>query len=116
VYEDNRLEKLVKKAVELSEENNKLLHKIIRAKRWERIFKLVYWIIIIGLMLGAYYYIQPYVYNLLDSYQGIMDNIRNIGETSEAMEGISDSDNLSPDLIEKLKSFFGPGETETTPR
>ena len=45
----------------LAEENNVILKKIIRNNRIATTFWLLYWLIIIGVSVGAYYYIQPYI-------------------------------------------------------
>lgn len=52
---------LLYKTHELVEENNKMLRKLRSAQRWDRMIKYGYWIIIIGLSFGAYYFIQPYL-------------------------------------------------------
>jgi uncharacterized membrane protein len=77
------------------EENNKLLRKMHRAALWGRIFHFFYWAAIIGLSVGAYYFIQPYV----DQVQGVygdlksdVTNVRNaagqIGDIGNLLKGI----------------------------
>jgi hypothetical protein len=55
----------------LAQENNKILHSIRRNNRYATIFKVVYWVIIIGVSLGAFYFIQPYVESILNVYRGV---------------------------------------------
>jgi hypothetical protein len=83
--EQEELKKMVREAVELAEDNNRMLHKMIRASRLGRIFKFLYWAVIIVLMLGAYYYIQPFIDNLFAAYAGLMQNIESIQKTGEAV-------------------------------
>lgn len=61
---------LLKKSVELAEENNRMLHAMRRSQRIAGIFRLVYWLFIIGSAVGAYYFIQPYLGSLMNLYGG----------------------------------------------
>jgi len=51
----------------LAEENNVMLRKIRSAQKTSAMFKTIYWIIIIGVTVGAYYYVKP----LYDTVTGI---------------------------------------------
>ena len=62
----------------LTEENNKLLHKMWRAARTARVMRTLYWIVIIGLSVGAYYYVQPYLEQLLSVYSGLQDSVGSV--------------------------------------
>jgi len=59
----------------LTEENNRLLHKMWRAARLARAARVVYWIILIGASIGAYYYIQPYIDQILSLFTGLQDSV-----------------------------------------
>ena len=79
----------------LVEENNTLLRKMHRAAIMGRAFRLVYWIAIIGLSVGAYYFIQPYVEqvqdvfgNLKDGVASVKDAASNLGDIGKLFEGI----------------------------
>ena len=62
----------------MTEENNKLLRKMHRAALWGRIFHFLYWSIIIGLSIGAYYFIQPYVDQVKGVYTGVQSDVSNV--------------------------------------
>lgn len=64
---------LVRKTFALAEENNRLLRKMRSSLRWTRIFRLIYWVIILGITVGAFYYIQPYIDQLMGVYSGLGD-------------------------------------------
>lgn len=100
------LKNLIRENIRIAEDNNRLLRKIVSASRWARIFKLIYWIIIIGSMVGAYYYIQPVFINMLDTYQGLVSEVQNIQKASKAVGGAVAPSNISPDLIDKIKSLL----------
>ena len=65
----------------LVEENNKILRKMHRAALWGRIFHFLYWVAIIGLSVGAYYFIQPYVDQLQQTYGCIKQDVSNVRNT-----------------------------------
>ncbi len=70
---------LLKRAVDLSEDNNQMLNKLVRAMRWGRLVKSIYWIILIGISVGAFYYVQPYINQLLGVYTSAQDTFNSIG-------------------------------------
>ncbi len=62
---------LLQKTLELVQENNKMLHHVKRMDRISMILRLSYWIIIIGISLGAVYFLQPYIDGVLKAYKGV---------------------------------------------
>ena len=62
MYGDER--KTFEHLAELVEDNNRILHRLQRAKRWGTFFHFFYWVAILLLAAGSYYYIQPYIENL----------------------------------------------------
>lgn len=63
---------------------------------WASIFRFLYWVIIIGIAVGAYYYIQPYIASLLGVYQGTFSGLQKVGNIGNSL----------PDL-KNIQSFFG---------
>ena len=45
--------------LELTKENNKILHGMRRTQRFSSFLTLVYWAVILGSIFGTYYYFQP---------------------------------------------------------
>ncbi len=74
---DPQEKNMLTRALELAEDNNKILNKMRRSQKWTRIFHTVYWVIIIGTAVGAYYLIQPYVESLLSTF-GLGDNVESL--------------------------------------
>lgn len=70
---------MLKKALELSQENNKMLHSIKRHLLMGRIFRIVYWVVIIGAAIGIYYYIEPYVEGARQSYDSLKMDFETVG-------------------------------------
>ena len=52
---------LLERTHELAKENNELLRNLKRRARLSNVMKILYWVVIIGISLGAFYFIQPYV-------------------------------------------------------
>ena len=50
----------------LVKENNKMLHKMRRAQKIADFMRFMYWLIIIGISIGGYYVVQPYVTQMQD--------------------------------------------------
>ncbi len=76
---DPESKKLLEETYQLAEENNKMLHSLRRSMIFSRVLSFVYWIIIIGSVFGAYYFIQPYIDQLLDVYGGAKGNLEDVG-------------------------------------
>lgn len=71
---------MLKKTLELAQENNKMLHSMRRYMFFGRIFRVIYWVVIIGAAIGAYYYIEPYLDNAINAYGNVKGDIRSVGD------------------------------------
>jgi len=76
---DPESKKLLTDTLALARENNDLLHDIRRSLRLQRIARIIYWVFIIGSAAGAYYFIQPYVDQVMGVYKSTGDLFRNFG-------------------------------------
>jgi len=65
---------LLERTHKLAEENNAILHGLRRSARWSTVFKVAYWFVIIGVSVGAFYAIQPYM-NMLLSYTPALQEV-----------------------------------------
>lgn len=63
--------KLLEETARLAEENNKILRGMRNANRWARFFGFIKWLIIIGVAVGSFYYIKPYLSAVLTIYDQI---------------------------------------------
>ena len=68
---------LLKRSIALAEENNNILRKIQRSMRFQRIASIIYWLFILGSLAGIYYFIQPYVQSITDTYGGAKSSFSN---------------------------------------
>lgn len=68
--------KLLEETHALTQENNKILHSMRRSLRWQRIMSTLYWVIVIGSAIGAFYLLQPYLLSLMDAYDAASGILR----------------------------------------
>lgn len=78
----------------LLEENNKLLKQMRRSQKIGRTMQVLYWLVIVGLAVGAFYFLQPWIEQTLAMYSAITDNMNgpmpgfSIGELLELIPGM----------------------------
>ena len=68
---------LLNKCVSLTEDNNKILRYMKRSMHVSSIIKFVYWVIIIGSAIGAFYLFQPFINQLKNEFGGGNSFIKN---------------------------------------
>jgi len=100
---EEELKELMQKNLEVSEETLRILKKINRARVFGSIFSLIKWVIIIGISVGAYYYIEPVLKDILNNLQGMLEAVQNIKATGQSLGEIP---SISPELIEKIKNLL----------
>ncbi len=98
---DQSLEKLLRENLELAQENNKILRKMQRGARWGRFFKFLFWLVIIGASMGTYYYLQPFLNGLLETYESVVSGvgkIEQIGNSTPTLPGGFDINSILKNL------------------
>ena len=83
--EDQGLKELLEANIKLSKENNRMLKKMRSAQKRANFLKLLYWLIIIGIAVGGFYFLQPYFEVVQDLYQQIQTTIGDIGEVGKSL-------------------------------
>jgi hypothetical protein len=68
---------LLNKSISLAEENNRMIHSMRRYMRIASIARSAYWVIIIGSLVGAFYFLQPYVDQIRDTLSGADEALEN---------------------------------------
>ena len=66
---------------ELTLENNSMLRSMRRQQHIANAFRFIYWLVILGVLGGAYYYVRPVI-------SSITNNKDKINETLQQFEGI----------------------------
>ncbi|NOY35326.1 MAG: hypothetical protein GXP44_00080 [bacterium] len=99
---DEYEKELMRKNLEVSQESLKLLKKMHRARMVGGTLKVFKWMIIIGISLGSYYYVEPYLRPMIDAVGGITSGAERVQGVGEA----ANPNNPSPDFIEKLRGLL----------
>jgi hypothetical protein len=77
---------LLKRSIALAEENNDMLRSIRSSMRLARFMTIVYWLIIIGISLGAYYFAKPYLEKAWNLYNSAQTNIAGVGKVLDSLK------------------------------
>jgi len=80
-------------------ENNEMLKKLVFYQKWNQIYRICYWAIIILSALGAFYFLAPLMSNLVNVYTGGVGT-SSIGEIGK---NLGDKTQMQ-DLIKSLNS------------
>ena len=70
---------LSERTLRISEEKNKILKSMRRPGRLGTAFRIFYWLVIVGLGFGTYYFIEPYVKQFDSVYSQFNSTIKNFG-------------------------------------
>ena len=73
---------MLKHIAVLVEENTVILRKLLRAEKMRRLVSAIYWIAVIAISLGAYYFVQPYLDQLRAVYGNFRGGVENADRTS----------------------------------
>lgn len=81
--------KLLEEVAALSRDNHRLLQQIHRALRWRRIALWIKWGAIILISFGAYYYIQPWLDQLIQIYgSSLLPGLENLKSINQSLPGL----------------------------
>lgn len=76
-------EKQLQEILELTRENNHLLKGVHRRARWGMFFWILRWAIVVGILFGAYYYVEPYIQKATDTYQKTTQTIQHLQSSAD---------------------------------
>jgi len=82
--EESESKQLLQAAYKLAEENNKMLYKVRGVQKRQAIFSILKWLIIIGIAMGAFYFLQPFVGQVQKFIQdsgASINQLKNLGNT-----------------------------------
>lgn len=104
----------IRELLELTRENNELLRSANNRARWSVFFWVLRWAITLGLLVGAYYYIEPYVDIAKDTYQRASTVLNDVQSGSDAIKNSNAAKILNGEnseeqnkLIEKILKSLG---------
>lgn len=94
------LKDLLQKNLEASEKSLSILKKMRRAQVWGGVATFIKWGVIIAVSFGAYYLIEPYLRQALDT-------INSLNETANKVQSIGSATTASStDLLKKLEGVL----------
>ena len=99
------LKKILEENLEISRQSLKILKGIRRSNRISAVFKVFYWLVIIASVVGAYYYLQPYIKIAMTYSQQMLDafsSIQSMGKTLNSPTG----QGISPDILKNLENIM----------
>lgn len=67
---------LLERTYKIAEENNEILRAMKRSARLANVMRIIYWVVIVALSVGAYYLIQPYAELLFKLGGGSITNVQ----------------------------------------
>ena len=68
---DSETKKLLEEVLELGRDNNKMLKKVRGVQKREAVWSALKMILVIGIAFGSFYFLQPYVDQLMSMYSSI---------------------------------------------
>ena len=86
---DEETKRLLSENLALNKANNEMLNKLVFYQKWNQIYRIAYWAIIILSAIGAFYFVQPYLSSLMGVYTGgigtsnISDISKNLGDKGQ---------------------------------
>ncbi len=105
---DPESKKLLEKTYELALENNEMLKKVRSVQKRAFLASAVKLLIYIGITLGAYYYVEPYLNQMLTVYSNLS------GITGES--GLNTSSSSIFDIVKNLEGKISPKDLQELTR
>lgn len=90
----------------IAEDNNRMLRNLRSASRWGSFFGLIKWIFIIGPLIFAYFYLQPYLDALMGTYGKVQGQVDTLQKVSSQIPDLSKLLN-GQDIESLLKTLKG---------
>ena len=74
----NRLEEKLEETREIVERNNETINQAYNMLWRGRMFQVVYYILIVGIAIGAFYFLEPYIDNAVEVYGQLQERINSL--------------------------------------
>lgn len=86
---DPEAKRLLEETYALAVENNKMLHHVRNVQKWATFFSWLKIFIIVGIAMGSFYFLEPYLKSLTDIYGSISgSNIENNNDGSSSIQDL----------------------------
>ncbi len=87
---DPELKKMVKETLDMTRENNAMLIKLRHAQKIANMYRVFYWLVIIFISFGSYYYVKPYLGTIFNYYGSMTGGAENISKSIPDLKHIQD--------------------------
>lgn len=77
----NNLQRQIRETREIAERNHELIDKVYSMLWQSRVFSIIYWVVLIGIAVGAFYFLEPYINQLVDVYGNLESQLNAIPGT-----------------------------------
>ncbi len=84
---DQKLDELL----ELTRENNEILKGLRRTQRLAFLGRILYWVLILAIAAGAYYYVQPYIGKIMSLYSSSQEAVQKMNTIGSSVGNNIDS-------------------------
>jgi hypothetical protein len=83
---DPESKKLLEETHTLAEENNKMLHEVRNVQKWSTFWQTFKVLVIIGIALGSFYFLEPYINNAVNLYKSVSGTAQNANGTNSSFQ------------------------------
>jgi len=97
------LKDLLQKNLEASQESLVILKKMRKTQVWGGVVTFIKWAVIIGVSFGAYYFIEPYLNQMLDMYSQINETVSGVQKIGDSINSAAAS---STSVMQKLEGLL----------
>ncbi len=85
---DPESKKLLEETFELAQENNKMLRKIRSVQKWSAFWSGLKIFLIIGIALGSFYFLEPYINKIADLYNSISGTTQELNSSNSSFQDL----------------------------
>jgi hypothetical protein len=85
---DPESKRLIEETLRLTEENNKMLHKVRNVQKWDTFWRSLKIIFIVAVAFGALYFLEPYINKVVDLYNSISGAAGKVNEATGSFQDL----------------------------
>lgn len=107
VYTDQDLDELVRANLKLTQENNKMLKAMRRSVIYGRIFRVLFWLLLLGGSYVVYYvFLEPYVVKISQVYEQVQGIQSTMTGTASSSTSSSTSESFKSWAVGEAQKFL----------
>ena len=80
------LKRMVAESLEIAKDTNKAVHSLRRNARWAAVFRVIYWIVILGLLGVSFTFLTPYLTQLEQMYSSLQTGVNTVQTTTSGAQ------------------------------